>query len=342
MKSNNSQTLFSAISKFIESARKNVVKTVNSELVMLYWNIGNAIRNEILNNKRADYGKKIVQQLSKQLTEKYGKGYTISGLMQFIKFVEMFSDNSIVYTLCTQFTWSHIRIIIYIKDDLKRDFYIEMCKMERWSVRILRKKIDTMLFERTAVSKKPDKLLKEEIKNINKSDPLNPDIVFKEPYILDFLGLKDTYNEKDVESAILQELQNFIIELGTDFAFLARQKRITVDHDDYYIDLLFYHRKMKRLVVIELKMGKFKPAHKGQMELYLNWLKKYETYEGENSPIGLILCAEKSSEHVELLMLEDSNIKVAQYLTELPSKKLLEEKLHNAVINAKERMLNKN
>ena len=339
MKLKKTNSLFKAITELIENAKNNVVRNVNKELVLLYWNIGDIIQKVILKNERGDYGKEVIIDLSKQLIAKHGKGYSKSNLLHFIRFSEIFLDKGIVYTLCRLFSWSHFRILMYIKDDLKREFYIEMCKMEKWSVRTLKSKIDDMLFERTAIAKKPDKQIRQEIEKINKDMPLNPEIVFKEPYFLEFLGLKDTYNEKDIESAILHELQNFIIELGSDFAFLARQKRISVDNEDYYIDLLFYHRRMKRLVVIDLKLGKFKPAYKGQMELYLRWLEKYEMRTGEESPVGLILCAEKASEHIELLMLEKSNIKVAQYLMELPPKKLLKEKLHKAVLIAKDRIL---
>jgi hypothetical protein len=162
-------------------------------------------------------------------------------------------------------------------------------------------------------------------------------MVFKDPYILDFLGLKDRYLEKDLEDAILRELENFILELGAGFSFIARQKRIQIDSDDYYIDLLFYNRKLRRLVAIELKLGDFKPADKGQMELYLRWLDKHERAPGEETPIGLILCAGKKQETVELLELNKSGIRVAEYLTELPSRKLLQQKLHKAVEHARKK-----
>lgn len=233
---------------------------------------------------------------------------------------------------------SHLRTLIYLNDELQREFYLELCKAERWSVRTLKKKIDSMLFERTAIAKRPDEQIKQDLAKLRDSDIMTPDMVFRDPYILDFLDLKDTYGEKDLESAILKEIERFIIEFGSDFAFLARQKRITVDGEDYYVDLLFYHRRMKRLIVIELKLGKFKAAYKGQMELYLRWLEKYEQMEDEASPIGLILCAGKSEEHIELLMLDKSNIKVAEYLTELPPKKLLQEKLHIAIQRVKVRI----
>lgn len=200
---------------------------------------------------------------------------------------------------------------------------------------MLNERIDSMLYERTAISKKPDELIQQELQALSQEDKFTPDLVFRDPYLLDFLGLKDTFSEKDLESAILADLQSFIIELGSDFAFLARQKRITIDQTDYYLDLLFYHRSLRRLVVIELKLGKFKPEHKGQMELYLRWLDKYERKPGEESPIGLILCSEGNTEHIELLMLEGSSIKVAQYLTELPEKEILQSHLHKAIEMAK-------
>jgi predicted nuclease of restriction endonuclease-like (RecB) superfamily len=210
-----------------------------------------------------------------------------------------------------------------------------MTHIENWGVRQLRERINSMLFQRTAISKKPKALIKQELKkNISNKVVTNTELVFKDPYLLDFLGLKDAYSEKDLESCILTSLQKFIIELGSDFAFVARQKRIIIDSEDFRIDLLFYHRGLKRLIAIDLKLGKFKASYKGQMELYLRWLEKHEVREGENAPIGLILCAEKSEEHIELLQLEKSNIKVAEYLTALPPKKLLEKKLHQAVITA--------
>jgi len=190
----------------------------------------------------------------------------------------------------------------------------------------------------TSISKKPEKLIEKDLAALREEDRFTPDLVFRDPYFLDFLGLKDTYSEKDLETAILREMESFILELGAGFSFVARQKRITVDNEDYYLDLLFFHRKLKRLIAIELKLGKFKAAHKGQMELYLRWLNKYEKETGEKTPIGLILCAGKASEQIELLQLNKSGIKVAEYMTELPKRELLEQKLHKAVELARKRL----
>lgn len=255
-----------------------------------------------------------------------------------IRFAEVFHDMKIVQSLIAQLGWTHFLHLIRLDDPLKRDFYAEMCRVERWSTRTLEKKIQSKLFERTALSRKPDKLIEQELKALREEDILTPDLVFRDPYLLDFLGLKDTYAEKDLEAAILREMEAFILELGVGFAFLERQKRITVDGDDYYLDLLFYHRRLRRLVAIELKIGDFKPGDKGQMELYLRWLDKYERQKDEESPIGLILCAGKKEETVRLLDLETVGIRVASYWTEALPREQIERKLHEAVILARERL----
>ena len=257
-----------------------------------------------------------------------------------LQFAEVFPEERIVVSLIRQLSWTHIIALIPLKEPFQRDFYAEMCRVERWSVRTLRQKIDSMLYERTALSKKPEKLIRQELDALREGGRLSPDLVFRDPYFLDFLGLKDRYLEKDLEDAILRELEQFILELGAGFSFIARQKRIQVDSDDYYIDLLFFNRKLRRLVAIDLKIGDFKPADKGQMELYLRWLDKYERRKEENAPIGLILCAGKKHETVELLELEKSSIRVAEYLTELPPREVLEEKLHKAVEHARQRFEN--
>jgi len=330
--------LLGDIRQVIEAAREHTAQAVNSTLVMMYWQIGKRVRQDVLGNERAEYGKEIVQTLSTQLTAEYGKGFTEKALWRMMQFAEVFLDADIVATLSRQLSWSHFVGLIPLDTSLKRDFYTEMCRVERWSVRTLRHKIGHLLYERTAVAKKPEELIADDIAALRDEDRLTPDMVFRDPYFLDFLGLNGFHSEKDVEAAILRELEAFILELGTDFAFVARQKRITIDNEDYYIDLLFYHRRLRRLVAIDLKLGKFQAADKGQMELYLRWLEQHDVQPGEAAPLGLILCAEKSAEHVELLQLENSGIRVAQYLTELPDRRLLERKLHDAVLLARERL----
>lgn len=330
--------LFEEIRSLIESTHERVAGAVNTEMVMLYWHIGMRIQQDILKQERADYGEQIVQTLSEQLMAEYGRGFGRRNLFNMIRFAQVFPDIEIVQTLSAQLSWSHFMEIIHLKEPLQRDFYAEMCRVERWSVRMLRSKIQGMLYERTAISRKPAELARQELDALREEDRLTPDLIFRDPYLLDFLGLTDTYSERDLETAILVELERFLLELGTDFTFVARQKRITVDHEDYYIDLLFYHRRLRRLVVIDLKLGRFQAADKGQMELYLRWLEQHDQQPNEESPLGLILCAEKSTEHVELLQLEQSGIRVAEYLTELPPREVLAKKLHEAIRAARERL----
>jgi predicted nuclease of restriction endonuclease-like (RecB) superfamily len=274
------------------------------------------------------------------LVPDFGDGFKTKNIHRMIQFAEVFPVEKIVVTLSRQLCWSHFVALIPLKDNLQRDFYAEMCRIEQWSVRVLREKINSMLFERTALSKKPEHLINEELKALRNNDTLTADLVFRDPYFLDFLGLKNTYAEKDLESAILRELEAFILELGVGFSFIARQKRIIIDNDDFYIDLLFYHRKLHRLVAIDLKLEKFKAADKGQMELYLRWLDKYERQDGEEKPIGLILCAGKSMEQIELLELHKSSIRVAEYLTELPARDILEKKFHEVIVTARKKIEN--
>lgn len=212
---------------------------------------------------------------------------------------------------------------------------------EGWSVRVFKERINSMLFERTAISKKPEETIKKDLELLSNQKIMTESLFIKDPYILDFLGLEDSYSEKDLEDRILQELEKFLLEFGSDFAFMGRQKRIQIGNKDYYLDLLFYHRKMRRLVLIELKLGEFEPQYKGQVELYLKWLSKYEKQEFEEEPIAIILCASKDSEEIELLGLTEGNIRVSEYLASLPPKKLLEEKLHKAILEAKELAIQK-
>jgi len=331
-------SLLSDVKNLIELSRARVAVAVNDELTGLYWQIGRRINQDILKERRAEYGQQIVSALSRELTQEYGPGYAEKSLRHMLRFAEVFPDEGIVSTMRRQLSWSHLKIIIYLEDPLKRDFYMEMARLERWSTRALQQRVDGMLFERTAICKKPAKLIERQLKALKEEDKLTPELVFRDPYFLDFLGLGDQYAERDLEAAILRELERFILELGTDFAFVARQKRIAVDHEDYYLDLLFYHRRLRRLVAVDLKLGKFQAADKGQMELYLRWLDRYERQWGEEEPIGLILCAGKSNEQVELLELEASGIRVAEYMVQLPPRKILEKKLHEAILLARQRL----
>lgn len=325
-----SQQILEGILLLIETARNRVAVYVNSETTLLYFEIGRYINEELRIDSRAPYGSKILATVSQELTLKYGKGYTYTALTRMSKVARVF-NSSIVATVSQQLSWSHLIELSGIEDDLKREFFIQLSISEKWGVRQLREKIEGMLFERTAIASQPEELIKNELQKLRENKEISPDLVFKNTYVLDFLHLPHQYSEKDLENALLTNLEQFILELGSGFAFIERQKRIPVDTIDYHLDLLFYHRKLKRLVAIDLKLGKFKPKHKAQMELYLRWLQKHEMQAGEEMPIGLLLCSEGNTEHVELLMLEEKEIKVAQYLTELPSKQWFADKLHRAL-----------
>ena len=319
--------LFQELSLLIDQSKQQVVSAVNNALTMLFWQIGEKINTHVLRHKRAEYGKQIVATLSRQLVDTYGKNFEEKNLRRMVQFAEQFTDIEIVVTLSRQLSWSHFLILIPIKKQEAKFFYAEMSAKERWGVRELREQIENKIFERKSVA------------NIQlHQDYKATDAVFKDPYFLDFLHLKESYLESDLESAILRELESFILELGNGFTFVARQKRMIIDNEDFYLDLLFYHRKLKRLVAIELKLGKFHAKHKGQMELYLKWLDRYEKQDGENPPIGLLLCAETSREQIELLEMYKDGIMVAEYWTELPPKKELGKRLHTALIEAKERL----
>ncbi len=338
MLSENLNGVYEEISTLILSKKNDVKKVVNDAMVFLYWGIGQCLTTKILRNEKPEYGRKLIVEISNRLANEYGKGFNRAAIFRMIQFYQYFPEYEKVATLSQQLTWSHFIELLPIKDDLKRDFYATMCKNENWSVRILRERKKSMLYERTAISKKPDETIAIEIAELRDERKMSLDMFYRDPYMLDFLGLKDTYSEKDLENAILAELEKFILEMGSDFAFLARQKHFVLDGKDYYMDLLFYHRTLRRLVLIELKLGEFEPEYKGQVELYLRWLNKYEKAEGEESPIALILCAEKSQETIELLELDHGSIHVGQYLTKMPPKELLEEKLSMAIANAREQL----
>lgn len=321
----------------IGQAREHVAQAVNSTLTVLYWQVGERIHREVLKGDRADYGEQIVSTLSTQLVAEYGQGFGLRSLRRMVQFAQSFPDEQMIATLSRQLSWSHFVEILPLKQSLEREFYAEMCRIERWSVRTLRERIGSQLYLRTALTKQPEDVVRQEISHLRAGGQMTPDMVFRDPYMLDFLGLPHGYSERDLEAAILREMERFLLELGSGFTFVARQKRISVGKDDFYLDLLFYHRHLRRLVAVELKLEAFAPAHKGQMELYLRWLDRYDRAEGEASPIGLILCAGADREQVELLDLDSAGIRVAEYLSHIPDMKLMRDHLHRAVLLARER-----
>jgi predicted nuclease of restriction endonuclease-like (RecB) superfamily len=326
--------------QLITEARRHAVSVVNSTLTLLYWRVGDRIRRDVLQNERARYGAQILATLSQELIAEFGRGFDATNLTRMMKFVESFPDEEIVATLSQQLSWSHFRELLPLEQPLQREFYAEMCRMEGWSVRTLRGRIDSMLYERTALSRKPEELARKELATL-RSGEVGPALVLKDPYVLDFLNLQDHYMERDFEDAVLRELEMFLLELGAGFSFIARQKRIQLDGEDFYIDLLFYNRKLKRLVAVELKQGSFRPEYKGQMELYLRWLAKYESEEAEDQPLGIILCTGASTRQIELLELDAAGIHVAEYLTVLPPQDVLQRKLQDAISAARLRFENK-
>lgn len=329
-------SLLAEIRALIEDARRQVAHAANAGLTIAYWRIGKRLLTENLTNGRGEYGQQILASLAQQLEREYGKGFSYSALTRMARFAELFPDERILASLIQELTWTHFIALLPLKDPLAREFYAEMCRVERWSVRTLRQKINGMLFERTALSKNSEEVVRQELATL-RDGKMTPDTVFRDPYLLDFLGLSGAYSEKDLEAAILREMESFLLEMGNGFCFVERQKRMSVGKDDFYLDLLFYHRHLRRLVAIELKLESFQPSHKGQMELYLRWLDKHERAAGEEPPIGLILCASADAEQIELLQLDEASIRVAEYLVELPPVAVLRERLHRAIEHARER-----
>ncbi len=333
--------LFNEISPLITAARVRVAVGVNTELTKLNWNVGTCINREILGCRRAEYGKQIVKGLASRLMLFHGSGWDEKTLRHCLRAAETFGEEEIVSAARRQLSWTHIKTLSYISDSLKRQFYLEMCATEHWGTRTLQGRIASMMYERTAIAKKPEAVIKKDLEALRDEGKMSADLAFRDPYVLDFLGLRGDFSEKELEKALVADMRNAILELGGDMAFLAEQKHISVDNEDYYLDLLFFHRRLRRLVAIDLKIDTFKAEYKGQMELYLKWLDKNERREGEKKPIGLILCAGKNEEHVELLEMGRSNIRVASYMTELPPKKVLEAKFRLAIEAARNRMSGK-
>ena len=327
--------LLSDLRTLVQSARQRIATAAYSTQTLLCWHMGRRLDREHLRGGRADYGKQILVTVSRELTVDDGRGFSYAEIARMIQFAQAFQDEAIVVTLSQQLSWSHFHALLPIKDALARDFYAEMCRIERWDVRTLRQKIGGMLFQRTALSKRPQAVISAEIGKLREGQ-LSPDTVFRDPYLLDLLGLEGAYSERDLEGAILREIEGVLLELGAGFTFVARQKRMTVGKDDFHLDLLFFHRHLRRLIAVELKLEDFQPAHVGQMEFYLRWLDKHERVPGEEAPIGLILCASADAEQVELLQLDAKSIRVSEYLTALPPLSLLRERLHRAMENARE------
>ena len=300
--------------------------------------MGQRIHLDILGSRRAGYGEEIVSALARQLTAEHGRGFSSKNLHHMIRFAQAFEDEQTVSALQRQLSWTHFKALIYVEEPLKRDFYCELCRLEGWSSRQLHERMQSLLYERTALSRQPDGTIRQELNALRQEQQASRALLLKDPYVLDFLDLQDRYLEKDLEDAILREIEQFLLELGAGFTFVARQTRLQIDTDDFYIDLLLYNRKLKRLVAVELKTGEFKAEFKGQMELYLRWLARHEQEPDDNPPLGIILCTGKKHEQIELLELDKSGIHVAEYLTVLPPREELRKKLNQSVELARLRL----
>ena len=323
-------TLHAELRALIAASRQRLAGAVNAELTRLYWTVGQRLSSEVLGGERAAYGTQLIDQLGARLAQEFGRGFEARNLRRMVKFAQAFPAPEIVSTLSTKLSWSHLVVIVSLKTAEAQQFYASQAAQEVWSVRELARQIDRKAYERTALASVQAP--------VPQAADAAPALVFKDPYFLDFLGLRQGHAEADLETAILRQLEAFILELGRGFAFVERQKRMVIDGEDFYLDLLFFHRRLRRLVAFELKLGRFKAAHKGQMELYLKWLDKHERQPNEEAPIGLILCAESSREQVELLQMHKDGITVAEYWTELPPKAELEQRLHEALVAARERL----
>jgi len=319
--------LFSNVAQIIEIRKINLISAANSQIVLMFWEIGKYINSAILGMERAEYGKQIVSTLCTQLQQKYGKEYYERNVRRMMQFAAQFPDFEIVSTAWTQLSWSHIRELLPLKTIEEKLYYAEEVNKGFLGVRDLQH-----LIARKAFLRRNNANLQ-----LTRQSKI-PFNAFKDPVILDTLGLKDNYLESDLEQAILRDIETFILEFGVGFTFVARQKRISIENDDYHIDLLFYNRDIRRLVAIELKIGKFKPSYKGQMELYLNWLNQYDRRESEEAPIGLILCTDANRKVAELMELDKSGIAVAEYWTKLPPKEQFESKIQEIMAEAKERI----
>jgi len=320
-------SLFERVSKIIESRKYKMRAVVNSEATLMFWEIGQFINSIILDNKRAAYGKKILTALSSKLMINYGNSFSERNLYRMMLFAERFADIEILTTLSSKLSWSHFTELLTLKTDEARIFYATLSAEKGLGVRGLRKQISRKAYERR------------EIANTQLTEASTvPFNVFKDPYLLDILDLKENYLEADLEKAILADIEAFILEFGRGFTFAERQKRMIIGGEDVELDLLFYNRILRRLVAVDLKIGKFEAAYKGQMELYLNWLDRYERKPGEEAPIGIILCASMNREKIELLKMDSAGIAVAEYWTELPPKNIFEQKMKEIIYEAQERL----
>ncbi len=307
---------YTIIRNSVISAQNRIYTAVNSAMVQAYWEIGEQIYLACGENDRAEYGKGLLQFLSEKLTAEFGKGYTVRNLQMMRKFYLMYQNAN---TLCSQLSWSHYRILMRINDEKRRNWYTEECAKSGWSVRQLERQINTMFYDRLLASKDKEPVAEE----IQKTEP-KPEYekIIRDPYVLEFLDLPANphFYEKDLEQALIEHLQKFLLELGRGFCFEARQKKISFDGRHFYIDLVFYNYILKCFVLIDLKIGDFTHQDLGQMQMYVNYYTRELMNEGDNPPIGIVLCADKSDAIVKYTLPEDNKqVFAAKYMTCIPS-----------------------
>ena len=321
--------LINTIKELVYNSRKNILRNINSEIISTYWNIGKLIIDqESQNNISEKSSRQLLVELSKDLTLQIGKGFSRSNLTYMRLFYLKYSDG---VTLSHQISWGHYYELLKIDDALERKFYENQICNENWSIRELRRNKSTALYQRLALSKDKDALL--ELSNFGQKLNSEKDVI-KDPYVLEFLNLseKETYSEKELEQKIIDNLQEFLLELGKGFAFIGRQHRITLRNRHYFVDLVFYHRILKCFVLIDLKINEVEHLDIGQMNLYLNYFEMEQNVEGDNPPIGIILTTEKDDVFVEYAIKGITNkIFVSKYQLYLPEKEILQDRIKSIV-----------
>ena len=314
-------SIYKEIKSILEQARNKVYKVANSTMVEAYWNIGRVIVEKQGGNNKAEYGTALIKNLSKKMTKEFGKGFTVANLKNMRQFYLIFQKS---YALRSELTWTHYRLLMRVENENARNFYIEECIKSNWSTRQLERQITTLFYERLLSSKDKEKVSKE----IYKLEPQikKAEDIIKDPYVLEFLGLPENTNflEKNLEQALIDHLQKFLLELGRGFSFVARQKRITFDGRHFYIDLVFYNYLLKCFVLIDLKVGDLTHQDLGQVQMYVHYFEEEMMNEGDNPPIGIVLCADKSDSIVKYtLSKNETQVFASKYKAYLPSEEEL-------------------
>lgn len=313
--------IFQEIKEILQEAKNKVYKVANNAMVEAYWNIGRVIVEKQGGKDKAEYGTALLKNLSKEMTKEFGKGFTLTNLKYMRQFYLTFPKS---HALSDQLSWTHYRLLMRVENENTRNFYLEESIKEKWSTRQLERQITTLFYERILSSKNKNKVAQE----IYKLEPQRkqPEDIIKDPYVLEFLGLPENMDflEKNLEQALIDHLQKFLLELGRGFSFVARQKRITFDGRHFYIDLVFYNYILKCFVLIDLKVGDLTHQDLGQMQMYVHYFEDEMMTEGDNPPIGIVLCADKSESVVKYTLPKgEKQIFASKYMVYLPTEEEL-------------------